>query len=159
MRILYPTLALTILATAATIPAAAQVPAPNLDAGRARATTVCAACHGANGVSVADAIPNLAGQKQAYLEAQLRALKSGARKNAVMNAIAAQLAPEDITNVAAFFSSLPGAGGSSGRKWMLSSSVSARHSSRTTDEASAAGSAKTFFQLALSPGRRTTITV
>jgi len=110
MRIPFPTLALTILAAAAAIPAAAQAPAPNLEAGRARATTVCAACHGANGVSVADAIPNLAGQKQAYLEAQLRALKSGARKNAVMNAIAAQLAPEDIANVAAFFASLPGAG-------------------------------------------------
>lgn len=55
----------------------------------ARATAVRVACHGANGVSAADAIPNLAGQKQAYLEAQLRALKSGARRNAVMNAIAA----------------------------------------------------------------------
>lgn len=119
MRIPLPTLALAILATAAAIPAAAQVPAPNLDAGRARATAVCAACHGANGVSVADAIPNLAGQKQAYLEAQLRALKSGARRNAVMNAIAAQLAPEDITNVAAFFASLPGAGVASAKSELL----------------------------------------
>ena len=35
---------------------------------------VCGACHGVNGVSVADNIPNLAGQRVAYLEAQLRAL-------------------------------------------------------------------------------------
>jgi cytochrome c553 len=110
---------LAIVATAAASPAAAQAPAPNLDAGRTRATTVCAACHGGNGVSVADTIPNLAGQKQAYLEAQLRALKSGARKNALMNAIAAQLAPEDITNVAAFFASLPGAGVASAKSELL----------------------------------------
>lgn len=103
------------------LPAAAQAPAANLEAGRARATTVCAACHGANGISVSDTIPNLAGQKQAYLEGQLRALKSGTRKNALMNAIAAQLAPEDITNVAAYFASLPGAGIASAKSELLPS--------------------------------------
>jgi cytochrome c553 len=75
----------------------------DVEAGKARAAAVCAACHGANGVSVADAIPNLAGQKPAYLEAQLRALKDGSRKNPVMNAIASQLSPDDIANVAAYF--------------------------------------------------------
>ena len=88
--------------------ALAQTPAPKADlaAGKARVEAVCAACHGANGVSVADNIPNLAGQRVPYLEAQLRALKSGARKNAVMGAIAAQLSSEDIVNVAAYFGSL-----------------------------------------------------
>ncbi len=99
--------------------ALAQTPGPNLEAGRARATAVCAACHGANGVSVGDAIPNLAGQKAGYIEAQLRALKAGTRKNAVMGAIAAQLAPEDIPNVAAYFSSLPGAGVASAKSDFL----------------------------------------
>ena len=90
------------------MPALAQTPAPKADlaAGKAKVEAVCAACHGANGISVADNIPNLAGQRVAYLEAQLRALKSGARKNPVMGAIAAQLAAEDIVNVAAFFGSL-----------------------------------------------------
>jgi cytochrome c553 len=78
-------------------------------AGKAKVDTVCAACHGANGVSVADAIPNLAGQKPAYLEAQLKALKDGTRKHPVMGAIAAQLSTDDIANVAAFFASLSGA--------------------------------------------------
>lgn len=78
-------------------------------AGRVKAEAACAACHGANGVSVADTIPNLAGQKAAYLEGQLRALKSGARRNAVMNAVAGQLSPQEISNLAAYFSSLPGA--------------------------------------------------
>jgi cytochrome c553 len=91
---------------------ATSAPAANLDAGRAKAQAVCAACHGANGVSVSDAIPNLAGQKPAYLEAQLKALKDGSRKNAVMNAMAAQLSADDIANVAAYFASLPGAAAS-----------------------------------------------
>ena len=86
--------------------AAAPVMAQNLDAGKARAQTVCAACHGATGISVADTIPNLAGQRQAYLEAQLRALKAGTRKAPSMNAIAAQLGPQDISDVAAYFASL-----------------------------------------------------
>jgi cytochrome c553 len=83
--------------------------AADLEAGRAKATTVCAACHGANGVSVSDGIPNLAGQRAAYLEGQLKALKDGSRKNPIMNAIAAQLSTEDMANVAAFFSVQPGA--------------------------------------------------
>ncbi|MBA3479738.1 MAG: cytochrome P460 family protein [Lautropia sp.] len=83
--------------------------AADLEAGRSRATAVCAACHGANGVSVSDAIPNLAGQKAVYLETQLKAMKEGARKSPIMNAIASQLSPPDIADVAAYFSSQPGA--------------------------------------------------
>ena len=41
--------------------------------------------------SVSDAIPNLAGQKAAYIETQLKALKDGSRKNPIMGAIVAQL--------------------------------------------------------------------
>jgi cytochrome c553 len=82
--------------------------AADVEAGRAKVATVCAACHGANGVSVSDTIPNLAAQRAGYLEAQLKALKDGARKNPIMNAIAGQLSPDDIANVAAYFASLPG---------------------------------------------------
>jgi len=86
--------------------------AADLEAGRAKVQAVCSACHGGNGVSVSDAIPNLAGQKAAYLEAQLKALKDGSRKNPVMNAMAAQLSADEMANVAAFFASLPGAAAS-----------------------------------------------
>jgi len=86
-----------------------DVSAADSEAGRARVQSVCAACHGVSGVSVSDSIPNLAAQKASYLEAQLKALKDGSRKNAVMNAIAAQLSNDDIANVAAYFASLPGA--------------------------------------------------
>jgi len=91
--------------------------AADIEAGKDMAETVCAACHGANGVSVSDTtIPNLAAQRVGYLEAQLKAFKEGTRKaqaamspTAIMNAIAAQLSAEDIANVAAYFASQPGA--------------------------------------------------
>jgi len=80
---------------------------------------VCSACHGLNGISVTDAIPNLAGQKVAYLEAQLKALKDGARKSQIMGPMAAQLNADDIANVAAYFASLPGANASAAKSDFL----------------------------------------
>src|SRR5258707_7923495 len=98
--------------------AAAMAPvcgAADIEAGKAKVASVCAACHGANGVSVSDTIPNLAAQRAGYIEAQLKAFKEGTRRasgptspTATMAAIAAQLSPDDIANVAAYFSSLPG---------------------------------------------------
>ena len=91
----------------------------DLDAGRAKVGAVCAACHGANGVSVSDTIPNLAGQKARYLEGQLKALKDGTRKNPLMNAVASQLSGDEIANVAAFFATQPGAGNSAAKSEFL----------------------------------------
>ena len=107
-----------ILGASALLLVAPFAQAADAEAGKARAATVCAACHGANGQSVSDTIPNLAAQRPAYLEAQLKAFKEGTRKaasatspTAIMNAIAAQLSAEDIANVAAYFASQPGATG------------------------------------------------
>ena len=83
--------------------------AGDVDAGKAKVATVCGACHGVNGVSVSETIPNLAGQRAGYIEAQLKALKDGTRKNPIMSAIATQLTPADMANVAAYFASLQGA--------------------------------------------------
>lgn len=79
--------------------------------GKAKAEP-CAACHGANGVSVSGDIPNLAGQKEQYIAGQLKAFKAEKRKNGIMNPIASQLSDEDIKDLAAFWSGLPGASGS-----------------------------------------------
>lgn len=95
-----------VLAFVAGIPVAR---AADVAAGKALAEQVCAACHGANGVSVSALIPNLAGQKEKYLSAQLAAFKAGKRKNDMMNAIASQLNASEIENLAAFFGGLPGA--------------------------------------------------
>ena len=93
----------------------AQQGQPNIEAGKAKVAEVCSACHGLNGVSVSDTIPNLAGQRAAYIENQLKAFKDGTRKNpnpanptAIMNAMASQLSPAQMTDVAAYFASLPG---------------------------------------------------
>ena len=91
------------------ITAACGAQAADLGAGKAKVEAVCSACHGLNGISVTDAIPNLAGQKVVYLEAQLKALRDGARKSQIMGPMAAQLNADDIANVAAYFASLPGA--------------------------------------------------
>ena len=93
----------------ATLALAMPLQAANVEAGRAKVAQVCAACHGAEGVSVSDTIPNLAGQRARYLEDQLRNLKSGARRSGIMNSIAGQLSGEDIANLAAYFGTLPGA--------------------------------------------------
>jgi cytochrome c553 len=83
--------------------------AADVAAGKAKVANVCGACHGVAGVSVSEAIPNLAGQRAGYLEAQLKALKEGTRKNPIMNAIASQLTPAEMADVAAYFASLQGA--------------------------------------------------
>lgn len=99
--------------------------AANIEAGRTKVATVCAACHGATGVSVSDTIPNLAGQRADYLEAQLKALKEGTRKNPIMNAIASQLSADDMADVALYFASQPGA--PSGAKSALLPNVARSH--------------------------------
>ena len=80
-------------------------PAAKADPAKAQqiVTTVCAACHGADGNSTAPANPSLAGQHLAYLETQLKNFKSGERKNALMSGMAANLTPEDMKNLAAYY--------------------------------------------------------
>lgn len=74
-------------------------------AGKEKSVT-CAACHGGEGISPTDAWPNLAGQKQEYLLAQLKAFKDGTRVNAQMAPMVASLSEEDMANLAAYYSSL-----------------------------------------------------
>ncbi|ROR34283.1 c-type cytochrome [Inmirania thermothiophila] len=72
------------------------------EAGKAK-TQLCAGCHGADGNSVNPLWPNLAGQHPKYLEAQLRAFKSGARKDPTMSPMAATVQDGDIPDIAAYF--------------------------------------------------------
>jgi cytochrome c553 len=74
-------------------------------AGRAKAQ-LCAACHGPLGVAVAPDAPNLAGQSEIYLTAQLQAYRSGRRQHEVMGVIAKPLSDDDIRDLAAWFASL-----------------------------------------------------
>jgi cytochrome c553 len=76
----------------------------DLAAGKARAA-VCAACHGANGVSTNPVWPSLAGQQKDYIVAALKAYKDGARKNEMMSGIAKGLSDADMEALAAYYSS------------------------------------------------------
>jgi len=91
-----PLLLATLFASSATL---AEAPPAKV--------ATCQACHGAAGVSIAPDIPNLAGQKATYLARQLEAFKAGTRKNDLMAAMAAQLSPDDIKALSAYWSSLP----------------------------------------------------
>jgi len=85
------------------------VNAADIEAGKAKAA-VCAACHGANGISIIPDYPNLAGQKVRYLQMSIKAYRDGERKNAIMSPMAAGLTDADVANIAAYFSSLPAGG-------------------------------------------------
>lgn len=73
-------------------------------AGEAK-SAVCAACHGANGISSIPINPNIAGQVPGYIAAQLKAFKSGERVNAVMAGQSAILNDEDMADLDAYYSS------------------------------------------------------
>jgi cytochrome c553 len=79
--------------------------AGNAAAGKSKATA-CFACHGPEGKPAAGAFPALGGQHADYLLRQLRNFKSGARDNPIMKGQVANLADQDLQNLAAYFSSV-----------------------------------------------------
>lgn len=93
-----------------TVAALALLSAPafaagNADAGKAK-SAVCAACHGAEGISAMDIYPNLAGQKEGYLVSQLQHFRDGERSNPIMAPMAKPLSDDDIADLAAYYASL-----------------------------------------------------
>ena len=78
------------------------------DKAPAVAAQVCAACHAADGNSVAAANPKIAGQIPEYLQKQLADFKvkgaaKPARESAIMNGMAANLSDADIKGLAAYY--------------------------------------------------------
>ena len=65
---------------------------------------VCAGCHAVDGNSAAAANPKLAGLNSEYIYKQLTEFKSGARKNAIMSGMVANLSQQDMLNLAAYYS-------------------------------------------------------
>src|SRR6202140_5635081 len=79
--------------------------AGDIKSGRTKAP-MCQACHGLDGLSKVPDAPNIAGQTEPYLVAQLQASKSGARKNEAMSVVAQPLSDQDIEDLAAYFSAI-----------------------------------------------------
>lgn len=80
------------------LPASAQ----DLEAGRAKAQA-CAACHGADGNSMAGNFPNLAGQTWRYIYVQLKDFKEGRRHDPVMTPMATPLSRQDMIDIANYY--------------------------------------------------------
>jgi len=74
----------------------------------AKAVPPCMQCHGANGEGQASTgFPRLAGQNKDYLVKQLQNFK-GRRSNPIMQTFAQALSAKQISDVAAYYASLPG---------------------------------------------------
>ena len=76
----------------------------------------CMACHTADGTRGAPANPILQGQHPEYIVKQLAEFKSGKRRNAIMQGLAAGLSEEDMKYIAAFYASKPAPKGFAGNK-------------------------------------------
>jgi cytochrome c553 len=82
--------------------------AQNAARGQRIAGQVCAACHAADGNSVAATYPKIAGQFAEYLQKQLGDFKAQpgkkpARESAIMAPMAANLSDDDIQSLAAYY--------------------------------------------------------
>lgn len=79
-------------------------------AGEGKATA-CGACHGMDGNAADKQYPKLAGQNEAYIARQITLFQTQKRQNAIMMGFAANLSPQDMHDIGAYFagkSSLPG---------------------------------------------------
>lgn len=104
------TTALAVMLAATFTANAAETAKADPAKGKAIAETVCVACHGADGNSVAPANPILAGQVPEYITKQLSNFKSvdgkpALRNSPVMAGMVAALSEEDMKNLGAWFGS------------------------------------------------------
>ncbi len=92
---------LIALALSSTASAADLKRAQEIVAGR------CFMCHGMEGESSSALYPRLAGQHANYIARQLADFKSGRRKSETMASMAADLTPEEMAGLGAFFEKQP----------------------------------------------------
>lgn len=78
---------------------------PDIAEGR-RVAEACSRCHGANGISATKGVPNVAGQRPAYLYAKLRAYQAGTRGDHGMEGAVKFLSDDALVKVAAYYASL-----------------------------------------------------
>jgi cytochrome c553 len=93
--------AVAVLAISLALPAIARA-GGDAAAGKIKGP-ICLSCH----TAITGDTPHLVGQREGYIAKQLKAFKSGDRKNPVMNAMAGALSDADVENLAAFLSSQP----------------------------------------------------
>ncbi len=82
-------------------PAKSTMDVPVAD--RPKATEICKACHGTNGVGLLQDQPNIGGQHADYLERALHDYQRGGRKNVIMAGMVQALTKDDIEQVAEYY--------------------------------------------------------
>jgi len=80
--------------------------AADMVAAREKVQALCQVCHGLDGVAILTEAANLSGQQHGYIVTQLRAYRSGARKDPQMSIVAKTLTDADIENMATWYSSI-----------------------------------------------------
>ena len=78
----------------------------DIAAGKGVAQGECARCHGVNGISTQEGVPNIAAQRPTYLFRELRAYQGGVREVQLMHGEVQYLSPEALIGVSAYYSSL-----------------------------------------------------
>lgn len=97
-----------VIALAAAVMADASA-AGDADAGRVKANT-CMGCHGIplyNNAYPTYRVPKIGGMQAEYIEAALKAYRSGERPHQTMHSQAATLSDADIADIAAFIANAP----------------------------------------------------
>lgn len=64
---------------------------------------LCVGCHGAEGISVIEDAPNLAGETSIYIETQLKAFRTGNRESEIMSPIAMEVSDADMREIADWY--------------------------------------------------------
>jgi cytochrome c553 len=97
--------------------------------GKRVADTMCANCHGINGISSQKGVPNIAGQRPVYLHLELKVYQAGARGSNAMANTVKYMNDDAIMKVSAYYASLepaePSVGGSAKAAPAKPSAVSA----------------------------------
>jgi cytochrome c553 len=96
-------------ATRAITPAERSALSPSrsmLELGKDVAATACASCHGKDGISTAEAIPHIAGQRTVYLHRVLQGYRGRERHHDAMNQATGFLNADALLAVSAYYASL-----------------------------------------------------
>ena len=74
--------------------------------GRKIAAVKCQMCHGLDGQAKLPEAPNLAGQTEQYILAQMKAFRDKTRKNDMMSLVVPTLSEDDVADIAAYYAAI-----------------------------------------------------
>ncbi len=105
--------------------------------GKRVAETMCASCHGINGISKQKGVPHIAGQRSVYLHLEMKIYQAGGRGSNVMANTVKYMNDDAIMKVSAYYASLEPADPSGGS----AKTAPAKPSAVSVGKAAAAGCA------------------